>query len=144
MRLRQGKTDTNDLRERVTRSLKSNYPSDTTGAQSQQLSSCLKRDDSRSEALSKDQSIATTLGKKTEGRTPIESTAGRIRITYREDDAPVGDGSPEVGRLGAHWAVQERLERRRHGGQAETRPRSPWTVEEEDWLGTIPRSGWSS
>lgn len=79
-----------------------------------------------------------------ERRTPIESTAGRIRITYREDDAPVGDGSPEVGRLGAHWAVQERLERRRHGGQAETRPRSPWTVEEEDWLGTIPRSGWSS
>lgn len=137
MRLRQDKTDTNDLRERVTRSLKSNYPSDTTGAQAQQLSSCLKRDDSRSGALSKDQSIATTLGKKTERderRTPIESTAGRIRITYREDDAPVGDGSPEVGRLGAHWAVQERLERRRHGGQAETRPagrrgrgvRGPW------------------
>jgi hypothetical protein len=23
------------------------------------------------------------------------------------------------------------------------RGRSPWTVEEEDWLGTIPRSGWS-
>ena len=53
--------------------------------------------------------------------TPIESTAGRVR-TYREDDAPVGDGSPEVRRLGAHWAVQERLERRRHGGQAEMRP----------------------
>jgi hypothetical protein len=35
---------------------------------------------------------------------------------YREDDAPVGDGAPEVGGLGAHGAVQERLERRRHGG----------------------------
>jgi hypothetical protein len=34
----------------------------------------------------------------------------------REDDAPVGDRAPEVGGLGAHGAVQERLERRRHGG----------------------------
>ena len=37
---------------------------------------------------------------------------------YREDDAPVGDGAPEVGGLGAHGAVQERLERRRHGGSS--------------------------
>ena len=54
----------------------------------------------------------------------MESTAGRVR-TYREDDAPVGDGSPEVGRLGAHWAVQERLERRRHGGRPGGARRTP-------------------
>ena len=41
-----------------------------------------------------------------------------MRTAYREDDAPVGDGAPEVGGLGAHGAVQERLERRRHGGSS--------------------------
>ena len=39
----------------------------------------------------------------------------------REDEAPVADGSPEVRGLGADGAVQERLERRRHGGE----PRRP-------------------
>ena len=34
---------------------------------------------------------------------------------YRDDEAPVGDGAPEVAGLGADGAVQERLERRRHG-----------------------------
>lgn len=35
---------------------------------------------------------------------------------YREDESPVADGSPEVCGLGADGAVQERLERCRHGG----------------------------
>jgi len=64
-----------------------------------------ERDDSRSGA-------GNSLISLSEGRPKSMSR------TYREDDAPVGDGSPEVGRLGAHWAVQERLERRRHGWPA--------------------------
>ena len=47
----------------------------------------------------------------------------------REDEAPVSDGAPEVGGLGADGAVHERLERRRHasggcidGGVSEREP----------------------
>jgi hypothetical protein len=34
---------------------------------------------------------------------------------YRDDEAPVRDGAPEVGDPGADGAVPERLERRSHG-----------------------------
>jgi hypothetical protein len=37
------------------------------------------------------------------------------RCAYRDDEAPVRDGAPEVGSLGTDGAVPERLERRRHG-----------------------------
>lgn len=82
--------------------------------------SCLKRDGSRSGARilsSRSEWRGQSRKNKKHARQRMRWTNpdGVDRSTYREDDAPVGDGSPEVGRLGAHWAVQERLERRRHG-----------------------------
>jgi hypothetical protein len=54
-------------------------------------------------------------------RTPHYTTQAQQSsgYAYREDDAPVGDGAPKVRRLGAHRAVQERLERPRHGARRE-------------------------
>ena len=68
---------------------------------------------------------------------------------YREDDAPVGDGAPEVGGLWAHGAVQERLERRRHGGEVGRRAGDDGDgvrgcpAGEGGWPSTILRSCWS-